>query len=154
MAWNKALENPAYAKSTWRSYEKWIVFFPISYTLDHVKDDKELVSWYRLPLLFGRCRVSSFLRVVWTTWRKLSKNKGVKFPYFQKNILFIVPGTLDPNLYECWDITYIYFFYNVHLFTPHWILCRWVGLIIILFIKRGHCVCNEAGTTLSAFLIL
>lgn len=99
--------------------------FPISYTLDHVEDDKELVSWPHPPLLLGRCQVSSFLRVVCISWRKesyFSKNKGMKFPCFWRNILFMVPGTLESNLHECQDliffILYIVFCIFVHLSTP------------------------------------
>lgn len=56
--------------------------------------------------------------------RKLffSKNKGMKFPCFWKNILFMVPGTLESNLHECQDliffILYIVFCIFVHLSTP------------------------------------
>lgn len=83
--------------------------FPISYILDHVEEDKELVSWPHLPLLLGRCHVSSFFRVLWTSWRKeryFSKNKNIKFPCFQRNTLFIIPGTVDSNLYEFKDLVF------------------------------------------------
>lgn len=102
MAWNKALENQAHAKSTWRSYEKWIVFF--SFLIHWVMWRMTKNSWHDLACFCClKCWVSSFFREVSTIWGEesyFSKNKGMKFSCVQKNRLFIISVTLDPNLYE------------------------------------------------------
>lgn len=140
--------------------------FPISYILDPMEDDKnlyhDLICSYCLE--DAKSAPSSELSEPAEHGREsyFSKHKGMKSPCFQENILFMVPNTLDLNLYECQDLIFfiIHTFKNIfiHLSAPdsECSVDKTISLYPYSFkcIKQSHYVHDESGTTPSALQIL
>ena len=137
MDWTEALETLAHTKCTWMIYEKRIVFFPFLYTGPYGRWQK-LVSWPHLLLLCGRCQVSSFLRVEWTSWTRelffqASRHKVSMFPgkhtfhgpqYSRPQLIWTSGSNIFHNAY----------FKNIYLYTspPQTVNALWT--------KQSHCI--------------
>ena len=82
--------------------------FPVSYILDPVEDDKnlyhDLICSYCLE--DAKSAPSSELSEPAEQGSYFSEHQGMKSPCFQENILFMVPNTLDLNLYEGQDLIF------------------------------------------------
>lgn len=166
MDWTEALETLAHTKCTWRIYEKWIVFFPFLIYWTLWKMTKTCIMTSSAPIAWKM--PSQLLPQSWVNRLNMkgrvifSKHKGMKSPCFQENILFMVPNTLDLNLYERQDLIFfiIHTFKNIfiHLSNPdsECSVDKTISLYPYSFkcIKQSHYVHDESGTTPSALQIL
>lgn len=78
--------------------------FPASSTLGHVEDDKKQCHDLACLCCWGHAKSAPFSEWFEPLGKKesyFSKNKGLQCPCVWKNIVFIIPITLDPNLHEC-----------------------------------------------------